>query len=206
MKTAAQVFKRHIIISNRDSTKVSQTSMPSFTFIVTVAAVLFAASSSNSASPPTFEILHHGNKTYAYREAFTVDIESVRTFCSAVGGILPSVHSAADVDFLHSIATRCSDRGYLFLGAKAVGPNWEWDDGTPNDYVNVSTDVCTSVYRGEHECGLAVVARVGRPYDKQIGTPWLPYALTGVKVCQLRVDPDPTLVSVPQNCSSGDHS
>ena len=142
---------------------------------------------------PKYQILMHGGMPYAYEDVVlrgsAVSQKDVADWCRGLGGTLPSVHSKADVNFLHKLVTKNTDRGFVFLGGKLVSGKWLWQDGTPMDFkVTAPPDACMKQGLSGQSCPLALVARPGNKLDKTFATPAPSYALTGVKLCRLPKD------------------
>ena len=143
----------------------------------------------------SYETISNNGKSYAYEDGpetdgHLYDHEQTETWCKGLGGLLPSVHSQADIVFIHSLIIKYSSKGYVFLGGRVTDRKWRWDDGTPMDFGNITTDACFRDYPSPEECSLAVVAYTGRSWDRTIVQPWKPYALSRVRLCQM-----PALVS-----------
>lgn len=74
------------------------------------------------------------NYTYAGDEVKLYP--EVVAWCKDRGGVLPSVHSLQDIEFLaDKLVGRHEDHEAIFLGASASpeGSEWQWYDGTPFD-------------------------------------------------------------------------
>ena len=61
-----------------------------------------------------------------------------RTECSSLGGVLASIHSSEENDFIFSlIRIHAPYYGPTWIGASAISDYvWEWDDSTPWDFQN----------------------------------------------------------------------
>lgn len=169
-----------------------------------VAVCLLLFSSFCSSDGKEVQVLDHGGVKYAFEQDMA-NLDQVSDWCRDLRGHLPSIHSHADLDFMHKLILGTgSTRGHVFLGAQPNGTGWRWDDGTAMDFnLNSTTETCAQD-RTYHKCAPAVNAFVGRPWDKTIVTPYHPYAMTSTKLCKL--NPDSPLLTGRAAASSGGHA
>lgn len=91
-------------------------------------------------------LLHDGhNYTYA-RDEVSTHAGAVE-WCNQLGGNLPSIHTQRDISFLSTqLVGHHRSLGAIALGARKVATpygnyTWQWDDGTPVDYLPEGYDV-----------------------------------------------------------------
>ena len=179
--------------------------MTSRTTVLVFSLILLLTAGQSGTAKQQASIVTHSGVRYAVddlvaRGTRAQDRSQVAAWCSGLGGSLPSVHSKADVDFLHKLATASVDRGFLFLGGTTAPAGKSssqlsvtWQDGTQSDFPIIlnpamadEAAACTRQQQQKSECGLALIARIGsKKVDKTFAVPREPYALTGVRVCRL---------------------
>ena len=137
-----------------------------------------------------YQTISNNGKTYAYeveeqatKRAYSQD--QTEEWCKRLGGHLPSLHSQSDIDFLYNLAIKTDNKGYVFLGGRALEDKWSWDDGSPMDFGDISSDMCHYKSQPVNECGLAVLAYPGANADKTIVYPFRSRNLSQLRLCQM---------------------
>ena len=132
-------------------------------------------------------MIDHAGHLFAYRNTLASHDE-VANWCQGLGGLLPSVHSPDDVDFLHALMTRAGVSGFVFLAAELENQKWRWLDGSSTDFLTNWTSASCPQEIAVADCTLAVARREGSDKDGTIQTVNRRLAYTHVQLCQLPLE------------------